>query len=84
MEKLIDLIRQFDRGDIALPEMQREFVWQPPKVEKLLDSLYKGWPVGSFYLWLPSLDFHMSSLVIRSAVRSAGVCANRHSDPTRC
>jgi uncharacterized protein with ParB-like and HNH nuclease domain len=54
MEKLIDLIRQFDRGDIALPNMQREFVWRPPKVEELLDSLYKRWPVGSFICGSPA------------------------------
>jgi uncharacterized protein with ParB-like and HNH nuclease domain len=54
MEKLIDLIRQLDTGDIALPDMQRDYVWRPPKVERLLDSLYRGWPVGSFYLWRPS------------------------------
>ena len=48
MEKLIDLIRQFDTGDIALPNMQRDYVWRPQKVEKLLESLYKHWPVGSF------------------------------------
>jgi len=54
MEKLIDLVRQFDTGDIALPLMQREYVWRPRKVELLLDSLYKRYPVGSFYVWRPS------------------------------
>jgi len=54
VEKLINLLRQFDTGDIALPIMQREFVWRPRKVELFLDSLYKKWPVGSFYLWRPS------------------------------
>lgn len=54
MEKLIDLISQFDSGDIALPIMQREYVWRPRKVECLLDSLYKRWPIGSFYLWRPN------------------------------
>jgi hypothetical protein len=53
MQKLIDLIQQFDTGDIALPIMQREYVWRPRKVELLLDSLYRGWPIGSFYLWRP-------------------------------
>jgi len=53
MEKLIDLIRQFDTGDIALPIMQRDYVWQPKKVEALLDSLYRKWPIGIFYLWHP-------------------------------
>ena len=54
MKKLINLIREFDTGDIALPIMQRDYVWRPRKVEAILDSLYKGWPVGSFYLWRPS------------------------------
>lgn len=53
MQKLIDLIRQLDTWDLALPNMQRDYVWKPPKVEKLLDSLYRGWPVGSFCLWHP-------------------------------
>lgn len=53
MEKLINLVRQFDTGDIALPIMQRDYVWRPRKVEDLLDSLYRGWPIGSFYLWRP-------------------------------
>lgn len=68
MEKLIDLVRQFDTGDIALPLMQREYVWRPRKVELLLDSLYKGYPVGSFYLWRPSKkqpkkDYHIKRTV---------------------
>ncbi len=54
MEKLINLVREFDHGDIALPIMQRDFVWRPRKVELFLDSLYRGWPVGSFYLWRPT------------------------------
>jgi hypothetical protein len=54
MAKLSNLIRQLDTGDIALPIMQRDYVWRPQKVEKLLESLYLRWPVGSFYLWRPS------------------------------
>jgi len=54
MRKLINLIQEFDTGDIALPIMQRDYVWRPRKVEDLLDSLYKAWPIGSFYLWRPS------------------------------
>jgi hypothetical protein len=46
-----DLVRRFDSGEIRLPLMQRDYVWKPKKVVKLLDSLYKGWPIGSFYVW---------------------------------
>lgn len=49
--QLIDLVRRFDDGEIRLPMMQRDFVWKPAKVEKLLDSLYHRWPIGCFYLW---------------------------------
>jgi hypothetical protein len=31
--------------------MQRDYVWKPNKVVRLLDSLYRGWPIGSFYVW---------------------------------
>src|SRR4051812_15073707 len=33
-------------GEIAIPEIQRPFVWEPTKVRNLLDSLYQGYPVG--------------------------------------
>ena len=26
-------------------------MWRPRKVVELLDSLYQGWPIGSFYIW---------------------------------
>lgn len=49
--QIIDLVRRFDSGEIRLPLMQRDYVWRPVKVVKLLDSLYKRWPIGSFYVW---------------------------------
>src|SRR2546422_3780149 len=33
-------------GEIAIPEIQRPFVWDATKVRNLLDSLYQGYPVG--------------------------------------
>jgi hypothetical protein len=49
--KLMDLVRKFDDGQIQLPLMQRDYVWRPAKVIDLLDSLYKKWPIGVFYIW---------------------------------
>ena len=46
-----DLVQRFDSGEFRLPLMQRDYVWRPKKVTKLLDSLYRGWPIGSFYVW---------------------------------
>lgn len=33
-------------GDVAIPEIQRPFVWEAVKVRDLIDSLYNGFPVG--------------------------------------
>ena len=38
-------------GDIAIPEIQRPFVWNATKVRNLLDSLYQGFPVGYLIIW---------------------------------
>ena len=37
--------------EIAIPEIQRPFVWEPTKVRNLLDSLYQGYPVGYLIAW---------------------------------
>jgi hypothetical protein len=39
------------RGDIALPELQRPFVWANAKVRDLFDSMYRGFPVGYLLFW---------------------------------
>lgn len=38
-------------GDIAIPEIQRPFVWKKRQVRDLLDSLYKGYPTGYLIVW---------------------------------
>jgi hypothetical protein len=49
--KISDLVQRFDAGEIRLPLMQRDYIWKPKKVVRLLDSLYHRWPIGSFYVW---------------------------------
>ena len=34
-----------------LPAIQREFVWEHPKIVRLFDSLMRGYPIGSFLFW---------------------------------
>ena len=34
-----------------LPAIQREFVWSPHQIERLFDSLMRGYPIGSFLFW---------------------------------
>jgi hypothetical protein len=38
-------------GEIAIPEIQRPFVWDATKVRDLIDSLYRGYPVGYVIAW---------------------------------
>ena len=38
-------------GEIAVPEIQRPFVWDATKVRNLLDSLFEGFPVGYLIAW---------------------------------
>lgn len=38
-------------GEIAIPEIQRPFVWKASKVRDLLDSLYQGYPIGYLIVW---------------------------------
>ncbi len=40
-----------ESGDIAIPEIQRPFVWDSTKVRDLVDSLYHGYPTGYFITW---------------------------------
>lgn len=46
-----DLLSQIERGTIKIPQFQREFVWSRAKSAKLLDSIVKGYPVGTFIFW---------------------------------
>jgi hypothetical protein len=48
IRKLIDRISS---GDIRIPAFQRDFVWEPDQVAFLLDSIYKGFPIGTIILW---------------------------------
>jgi hypothetical protein len=45
-----DLLRQLNR-DIYLPAIQREFVWDPQRIERLFDSIMCHFPIGSFLFW---------------------------------
>ena len=46
-----NLLGMVQTGEIAIPEIQRPFVWEPEKVTKLMDSLYNGFPVGYIVTW---------------------------------
>lgn len=48
IESVLSKVRE---GEIAIPEIQRPFVWDASQVRDLLDSLYQGFPVGYLIAW---------------------------------
>ncbi len=50
-KKYTDLISEIQKGQIKVPKFQRNFVWSLDKTAKLLDSILKGYPIGTFILW---------------------------------
>jgi hypothetical protein len=53
---IASLMSDIEREVIALPDLQRPFVWEDTKVRDLLDSLFLGFPVGTLVLWHTSDD----------------------------
>lgn len=45
------VLRQIHARNYLMPAIQREFVWGPRQIVKLVDSLMRGYPVGSFLFW---------------------------------
>ena len=48
VENILGIIRN---GEIAIPEIQRPFVWKGSQVRDLIDSLYNGYPAGYLIVW---------------------------------
>ena len=50
------LLSNVQDGSIALPDIQRPFVWKNNQVRDLFDSMYKGFPVGNLLLWATTAE----------------------------
>ena len=46
-----DAMENIHTNRYLLPAIQREFVWRPDQIERLFDSLMRGYPIGSFMFW---------------------------------
>jgi hypothetical protein len=49
--KVKQLVEDHRAGRIVIPEFQREYVWRHSKAPRLIDSLYRGFPISSLLLW---------------------------------
>ena len=60
------LLSWVQAGEISIPEIQRPFVWSAAQVRDLMDSLYKGYPIGYLIAW------RNPSVRLKSGESSAG------------
>src|SRR6266478_6388811 len=49
--KIKQLVEDYRAGRIVIPEFQREYVWKKSRAPKLVDSLYRGFPISSLLRW---------------------------------
>jgi len=54
------ILSQIEIGSYALPEFQRGYVWNRDQVRKLMNSLYKGYPIGGLLVWVTQTDAEIS------------------------
>jgi uncharacterized protein with ParB-like and HNH nuclease domain len=48
---ITELINDVKRGLIKIPQFQRDFIWSKEKAASLMDSIVKGYPIGTIILW---------------------------------
>lgn len=63
VRELVDKVRH---GELALPEMQRRYVWPATRVRDLLDSLYRGYPSGTILVWETDENIETRELAVRA------------------
>jgi len=49
--RLSELLADMEAGRLQVPRFQRDFVWPLTKTRALLDSMYKEFPIGTFFFW---------------------------------
>jgi hypothetical protein len=49
--KVKQLVESYRAGRIVIPEFRREYVWRRSKAPRLIDSLYRKFPISSLLLW---------------------------------
>lgn len=65
-----DLVAGVASEQIRLPDLQRPFVWANTKVRDLLDSMYKGYPVGELMFWANTAQDHTNVIGARAKQRA--------------
>jgi len=77
-EALATILNEIRSGSLQVPRFQREFVWSLSKTRALLDSIYKEFPIGAFFLWrapdgIPPLARPLEELGVEKSAPGAKV-----------
>jgi hypothetical protein len=48
---IVNVLNQILNDEVVLPAIQRDFVWDEERTEKLLDSVMRGYPISIILLW---------------------------------
>src|SRR3954454_7619547 len=68
---LIHLIEDIKHGNLALPDIQRPFVWSSAKTRDLFDSMYRGYPIGALMFWETGAEVGTHQIGLGDTDRSA-------------
>ena len=66
-----ELVRMIEQKALALPEMQRGYVWRSTRVRDLLDSLYRGYPSGVILCWQTQDEVAQADFAVATSGDSA-------------
>lgn len=53
-QRVYEIMQNLKSGKYQIPNIQRGYEWDPPRVLKLLDSIMSGYPIGAIMIWQPS------------------------------
>ena len=68
-----DIVSDFEREVIAVPEIQRDVIWDADHIKNLIDSISRGYPCGALILWEPR---EKDRQVVKSMVRPERLKSN--------
>ncbi len=57
-EAITSLIQYLNAGTIRIPGFQRDYVWEFARIQKLIDSMLKEYPIGTFFLWQAPAEYN--------------------------
>jgi hypothetical protein len=65
-KSVAEIADEFESGNIAVPEIQRDIVWNSDQIKRLVDSIANGFPCGALIYWEPR---EKDKQIVRSMIR---------------